>query len=612
MQYVLLDAYEPHEVEVDDTLEIRGENFPPTQYVNVRFLGTVYHAGELPDKGVKIETIGFVVSHDRVRIRITELLQDLFCHSPNGLVRSSFVGKIALVFDEKGASTREGFLQQVVLDFEPPLPSRSVMGKRMKAAEGFLTSIGLHTSSESLTRAGLIVEKVDPHSPSWAQGIVPGDVLVRVDHIHVRSLTDVVVPKREIASISLSLKREGMKEEEKHVPIESYLQRDPFLGRWLISYLVVVIGLILTMGILFPLHREFDAIYVWIASRCLTLFEESKSGSQKTSKRRVNKKKVSCWLTPFLSFFSVLPRTIKRNSASSVGLGIYGFLFILMLPLVSRFLRIDINLLILMIGFVTSLMILALLLRHQITTRRSFLFLGSFFLWTIGRIIPFLLAIICVVFITGSLWGGEIMNAQRGNPWNWYVFYHPFLLFLFLLSLVSAIFQKASFLPVFPETSVETSELLPFSPLLKSPFFLIGEWVILIYFCCLMTLVFLGGWNTEKAVALPRIGISLADIEGILFFALKVEIQVGIILIMRVLFLPFMIAKWRKIVYQWLVPLSTGTCALTLLWGFLNIGNRMQTFVKMLTFSFFLFYCLCGIIRMQGAFKKEREARLSL
>lgn len=186
-----LSSVTPKRVELGDELEIEGRGLPEGREARVVLRGTLYRPGESPEDA-ELETIGRVVSRDRILVPIGDELMGSLCGEGRGAVHTTFTGSVDVIFaaQRPGAPPVSGTVDGVELDATP-------QGVRRDEEEGVraLAAIGVHLATPAEEGStGLAIASVDPGSRAQSAGIGAGDRLLSFANVRVLDPSDVALP----------------------------------------------------------------------------------------------------------------------------------------------------------------------------------------------------------------------------------------------------------------------------------------------------------------------------------------------------------------------------------------------------------------------------------
>lgn len=245
----------PRSLEVGDRVEIRGAGFPQGRTARISFKGTLLRPGHAETRGVTVEAEGVVTSNDRIEVIVTDALEEAFCGHGDRATHVTMNGDVEVAFTSSmpGAPPLAGVMHGLTLDVVPSSVRASVLESRTTEGSRVLGYLGITPGPAS--PRGLPIEKLEPGSPAEHAGFQVGDVVVAVDGVHVREISDVAPASSRTATITIRHGESGS-EETKTVPMVGYAsERIP------IEYApaLLVVGLALAVLVLLVLPAPITA-----------------------------------------------------------------------------------------------------------------------------------------------------------------------------------------------------------------------------------------------------------------------------------------------------------------------------------------------------------------
>src|SRR5208282_1721814 len=175
----------------------------------------------------------------------------------------------------------------------------------------------------------------------------------------------------------------------------------------------------------------------------------------------------------------------------------------------------------------------------------------------------------CIVMMTGSLRLQEIIHAQGGWPWEWYLFKNPVTCALFFLYFTTALAQSSR--PPFDLPEAETDgDLAPPARAggstersgARQLVFLFAEWANVFVMSGIGAALFLGGWQVPGLSAGAQEAHVGLEALGAVVFLLKAWTLIFVVIFARWA-LPRLPVDQRMILcWKWLVPLAFAAFAL--------------------------------------------------
>src|SRR5262249_47921787 len=348
-----------------------------------------------------------------------------------------------------------------------------------------------------------------------------------VDHVRVDSLADAVPSGTQIASLGV---RRGTSPTEiiKEVKIDGLRfapPRDLYGAGLLLLVAAAVILLFMapTAGIITWVERRVSArmqsrvgpnragpqgFLVWIADGIKSIVKEDII--PKDSDRLLFR------LAPYLVFVGV--------SATFV-----------VMPFGQYLIAADLDIGILFVIAVTSLVTIGLMTGGWASNNKWSLLGGiRSAAQIISYEIPGAIAIVCVVMMTGSLKVQDIIRAQEGWPWTWFMFKTPITFVLFFLWFTTALAEgnRAPFDLPEAESELVAGYSTEYSGM-RYLFFFFAEWANVFVMCGIASALFLGGWQIPGVTPAEQEASFALQCLGAVIFQLKSWLLIFVVIWIR-------------------------------------------------------------------------------
>lgn len=181
--------------------------------------------------------------------------------------------------------------------------------------------------------------------------------------------------------------------------------------------------------------------------------------------------------------------------------------------------------------------------------------------------IPSGLAVLVVVLVTGSLSTQDIIKAQGGLPWDWFIFHSPFTVAAFFIFVTAALAEGNRTPFDLPEAESElvagyATEYSGFRYLV----FFFAEWANLWVMSALMVTLFLGGWR------IPFVSVETTLASGwwialsFVIFCAKTLMMVFFVIHIRWTLPRLRIDQMMKMCWTYLVPAALVCILGTMVW----------------------------------------------
>jgi len=178
--------------------------------------------------------------------------------------------------------------------------------------------------------------------------------------------------------------------------------------------------------------------------------------------------------------------------------------------------------------------------------------------------VPFGLSIVGVLMLSGSLDLVKIVNYQADHVWN--LFPQLVAAFIFFVSMTAETNRTPFDLPE-ADSELVGGYHTEYSAM-KFAFFMLAEYSAMLVNCCLMTLLFLGGWTLAiggyglTTQTLQHMGIP-GGILGVLIFIVKVMTFMLVYIWFRATFPRFRFDQLMDLGWKWMIPLALANIVVT-------------------------------------------------
>jgi NADH-quinone oxidoreductase subunit H len=447
-----LTGMSPTEIELGDELEISGFGFPEGKPARVVFRGDLYRAGSKVEKDQEIVARTTSLSPRSLTLAVSDPLRAAFTGQADEARHTTFRGDIEVSFAPKkaGSAPVTGVLPDVVLDVEPELVSPLLQRQRDAAADAALGFLGLQLRASDQGDCCVVA---DVEGRSAAAGVKPGDKLVDMDGVTVRSRWD-LVPSTERRTSRLAFRGDAGPIIVRDIDVQGYHSSAP-------SELGPAMGLIgFVVGLLLMDSTRLGWPFAWLTRWLLQRLRDREKMQQRLGRSRKSAPILGGdWLA-----LPEDPRYHILGVSLLVGLLAVALAFCLRLELVSR--ELDLLLWCLLSTVSVVWATLLTMARQRDQRLRSTLRAASSALL---HQLPLLALIVGSVFEVQSLRLLDLVDAQGAGPLGWTVFRSPAWLLLTLLAIVALVPR------IEPSLARRVSELPPAEGRLSSLSFGLGR-----------------------------------------------------------------------------------------------------------------------------------------
>jgi NADH-quinone oxidoreductase subunit H len=588
----------PREAEAGDRLEIIGAGFPQGRAAHIEFRGTLRRPGERPLRDAIIAAEGVVLGPQQVELHVTDELEALFCGVADQAAHTTFEGEIDVAFDaaNTGAPPIAATLFKVTIDLHPPSPRPELTAKHEAEGERALRFLGLRVSPIAPSSGGLVIDKVTAGSRADEGGIIAGDILQRFDGVRVGSAAD-VIPSPGAQTVTLSVRRgTDPREQLRQVSLDGFRSAAPK------ELLAAATVLVAAAAIVFFFFAPSATAWGWIDRRIAARLRQTLTRGASPS---LSSPSIFRSLARALASYA---RAVwARESAPSDGSSILRFapraallalvaLFAVM-PFRQYLLAANLDVALLFLLAMTSLVTIALLTGGW-SAGPSYSFvraLGSA-LQVVSFALPAAIAVSCIVIMTGSFRVQEIIHAQGGWPWEWYLFRNPVTVALFFLFFSGALAERA------PRTTTGAHALdeadfrsdpasvaatrAPRAPQPaasssgRAHVFDAAEWVSTFAMCGIAAAVFLGGWQLPGVAPGQEDARLGTQLLGSATFVAKALVLLGAVAWVRWAVPRVAMDRMLAFSWTWLVPLSLVGFAMTAAWVYWSPARGIQSIIS--------------------------------
>lgn len=612
----------PRELSSGDQLEVVGTNFPEGKPATISFQGSLHRPGEAADEDVEIVISASSSSRNRIAVVLDDPTLAEFARRGAKGAHTTFRGRVIAAFAPRtsGAPPVTGTLEGVQVDFFPsdvPVSvTRELENEGRRAAE----MLGLEFEPQA-PGPGLLVKSVGDKSRAETAGVKPGDRLVGLDGLRVVDIAD-FVPSGRSQTAELEIVRGKLKETlRRGIDVQGFRDTPPEDLLW--AGVVVGVVCVALLAFLLPVA----SVVGWFERRVV-----QRSRALGRDARRVG---VFDWIRR--SITGMFREEVLPGASSHAALRVVPYFLFLgtsaMFTVISfghPLLEPELDLGALFLGTVTALVCTGLMLGGWRPRGRWSLFGGlGAALQTLSYEIPPLLSILVVVLMSGSVRIGDIVAAQGGKPWEWYVFDNPITFCMFLLFFVPALSEGSRAHADLPEADWELASpisgkesklgtasgvALRFRSVKTRYLMFFAEWGHVFVMSGLGAALFLGGWQLPgMSRGLVASNPSLALLSA-LVFNLKAWALTLAVLWVRWALPRIRVDQLIGVVWKWFVPAALVGLGATLGWISALKSPVFRVVQSGLSYVLFGFAVLVPIYLILRVFSglRDRHAELSV
>ena len=577
----------PREVDLGDRIEIIGVDFPEGKPAHITFEGDLHRPGRPVEKDVSIRVDATSASSSRINFELTQGLHDRIAGVGPDAIHTTFRGNVRVVFPSTAPDGVKknvtGVVHDAVIDVSPPTMRRAVIESRQRKGEEVLAALGLEIE-DSPTSGGLKVKAVSEAPETLAAknaGLLPGDVIKSFDGINVGSKAD-IIPSGTSRFADVGIERAGQLEYRKMEvsKIAKGVPTDLVGAAILLLVAVMIVGVFMspTAGIITWVERRMagrmqsrvgpnrsgpQGFLQWVADGVKSLLKEDIIPAEADGPM--------FRLAPYLVFVGV--------SATFV-----------VMPFGHYLIAADLDIGILFVVAVTSLVTIGLMTGGWASNNKWSLLGGiRSAAQIISYEIPGAIAIVCVVMMTGSLRMQDIIRAQGGLPWDWYMFRNPVTFLLFFLYFITALAEgnRAPFDLPEAESELVAGYSTEYSGM-RYVFFFFGEWANVFVMSGIASALFLGGWQVPFVDALTQGNSFWWQALGAFIFLGKAWVLIFVVIWIRWTLPRIRIDQLMNLCWKWLVPGAFIAFVFTALWTLWNPEGAVRWAISGATFLVFV------------------------
>ena len=576
----------PRQVDLGDRIEIIGVDFPEGKTAQITFDGDLHRPGR-PAEKASIQLDAMSASSSRINFELSQGLHDRIAGVGPDAVHTTFRGKVIVAFPSSvpDASTTKvtGTVKDVALDVRAPTVRRSIVEARQRKGEEVLAALGIDID-DSPVSGGLTIKSISEepdHLAAKTAGLLAGDVIKSFDGINVGSKAD-VIPSGASRMASVGIERSGQFDTVK-VDVSNIAKGVPadLVGAAIllfVAFMVVGVFMSPTAGIITWVERRVagrmqsrigpnrtgpQGFFQWIADGVKSLLKEDIVPADADGPL--------FRLAPYLVFVGV--------SATFV-----------VMPFGHYLIAADLDIGILFVVAVTSLVAIGLMTGGWASNNKWSLLGGiRSAAQTISYEIPAAVAIVCIVMMTGSLRMQDIIRAQGGMPWDWYMFRNPVTFMLFFLYFITALAEgnRAPFDLPEAESELVAGYSTEYSGM-RYVFFFFGEWSNVFVMSGIASALFLGGWQVPFVDALAQGNSFWWQALGAFIFLSKAWFLVFVVIWIRWTLPRVRIDQLMNLCWKWLVPAAFAAFVCTAFWTLWNPEGTIRLVLSSATFLAFV------------------------
>lgn len=214
--------------------------------------------------------------------------------------------------------------------------------------------------------------------------------------------------------------------------------------------------------------------------------------------------------------------------------------------------------------------------------------------------IPGAIAIVCIVMMTGSLRVQDIIRAQGGAPWEWFMFRNPITFVLFFLWFTTALAEgnRAPFDLPEAESELVAGYSTEYSGM-RYLFFFFAEWANVFVMCGIASALFLGGWQIPGLTPAQQEASFLLQCMGAVIFQLKSWFLIFVVIWIRWTLPRVRIDQMMNLCWKWFVPTSFAAFILTAVWVVWSPLRQVQQIIGIGMFTLWMLVVIYFFARVR-------------
>ncbi len=559
---------QPSELSSGDELEVIGNQFPEGKPATITLRGSLHRPGQLPQHGVEIVIAASSSSRNRVNVVLDDAAVAEFTGRGAAALHTTFRGQVSAAFAPRapGAPPVSGVVENVQLDFFPLDVPAAVSSEQEREGQLALELVGIELEPQR-PGLGFVVKQVSPGGRAEAAGVRPADRLMALDGVRLSELSDFIPSgRRQFAEVELTRGRLG-ESLRRQLDVQGFREAPPEDFLW--AGVVVGLAALVCLSFLLPMA----SVVGW--------FERRVVHRLRAVGRDVEREGVLGWMRRGVA--SIFREEVVPGSDHPVGRVVPYLMFLgssalfMVLSFGHALASPELDLGLLFIGVVTALVCTGLMLGGWRSTGRWSLTGGVVAaLQTLSHQLPTLGSILVVVLFAGSVRLGDIVAAQGGLPWQWFLFENPITFVMGLLFFTPALSEGSRAHPELPEADWEPAgpgslsgpiSVRPRFTSIRSRYLMFfAEWGHVFILSGLGAILFLGGWQLPgvprgAAQASPALGLLAA-----LVLALKAWGLTLLVLWVRWALPRIRVDQLMGICWRWFIPLAALGVIFTVGW----------------------------------------------
>ncbi len=531
---------QPKELAAGDELEVVGTNFPEGKPATIAFRGALHRPGQPPKLDVEIVIAASSSSRNRVAVVLDEVALSEFAGRGAEGSHTTFRGRVVAAFAPRaaGAPPVTGSLEGVEVDFYPSDVPNGVVAQLERDGQRAAELVGLEFGAKA-SGAGLLVKSVVAGGRAEQAGVKVDDRVLALDGVRLYDISDFVPSGRsQLAELQIA---RGRVKDPLLRPVDVHGFRDAPPEDLLWAGVAVGVVCIALLAFLLPVAGVVGWFERRVVQRMRGVGQEARRLGALGWLRRV--------------FKNIFREEVIPGSGDSAALRVIPYLMFLgssatftIISFGHPLLEPELDLGALFLGTVTALVCTGLMLGGWRPGGRWSLFGGlGAALQTLSYEIPSLAAILVVVLLSGSVRLGDIVAAQGGLPWEWFIFKNPITFLMFLLFFVPALSEGSRAHADLPEADWEQpgplsqntakaglragapSSLPKFRSVKTRHLMFFAEWGHVFIMSGLAAVLFLGGWQLPGVsrglvISSPSLGLLAALVVNLKAWALTLAV----------------------------------------------------------------------------------------